>query len=132
MNPNSNLQSAPLGETLRQILHHVQNILRAEVQLAGEELRAKGQSALHAGPLLGMAAVLGLCGGASLVALLIFALHIALPFWLAALLMGILLGAAAGGAYLLGRLSMEEVDLAPQHTLETLKDHADWAKTRLR
>ena len=59
------------------------------------------------------------------------ALAIVLPVWLATLVMGLMLGIGAGGAYLLGRLELEKVEPVPQQTLETLKDNIDWARNRV-
>lgn len=41
-----------------------------------------------------------------------------------------MLAFAAGGAYLLGRMALEEVDLIPQQTMETMKDNIEWARNR--
>jgi len=57
-------------------------------------------------------------------------LSIVLPVWLSTLLIGVMLAFAAGGAYLLGRMALEEVDLIPQQTMETMKDNIEWARNR--
>ena len=42
--------------------------------------------------------------------------------------MGVLFAAGAGGAFLLGRVALEQVDLIPQKAMETLKDAIDRAR----
>ena len=115
-----------------ELVHHLQNILRAEIRLAAAELKEKIQSSQKAGRLLGAAALLGFLAACCITTACIAALAIVLPFWLAALLMGVILGAGAGGAFLLGRLALEQVDPMPQQTLETMKDNIDWARDRVR
>lgn len=122
----------PLTEIARELVHHLQNILRAEMRLAMVELKEKIQSSKKAGLLLGAAGLFGFLAACCITTACIAALAIVLPVWLSALIMGVLLGAGAGGAFLLGRLALEEVDPLPQQTLETMKDNLDWARDRVR
>ena len=122
----------PLTAIAREVVHHLQNILRAEMRLAAAELKEKIQSSKKAGILLAGAALFGFLAACCIVTACIAALAIVLPLWLAALIMGVILGAGAGGAFLLGRLALEEVDPVPQQTLETMKDNMDWARDRVR
>ena len=55
-----------------------------------------------------------------------------MPVWLAALIIGILLALVAGVAYFAGRRRLEDVDVVPQETAETLKENVEWAKQRAR
>ena len=121
----------PLTAIARDVMQHLQNILRAEMRLAAAELKEKIQSSRKAGLWLGAAALLGFLAACCITTACIAALAIVLPLWLAALIMGVMLGAGAGGAFLLGRLALEEVDPVPQQTLETLKDNADWVRDRV-
>ena len=122
----------PLTAIAREVVHHLQNILRAEMRLAIAELKQKIRSSKKAGLLLGAAALLGFLAACCITTTCIAALAIVLPLWLSALIMAVILGAGAGGAFLLGRLALEEVDPLPQQTLETMKDNLDWARDRVR
>lgn len=118
------------GEIVSAVIQNIQNIFRAEMRLAGVEIREKVRKSAKAGGLLGAAALLGLLAAACVTTACIAALAIVLPVWLAALIMAVLLGGGAGGAFLLGRLALEDVDPIPQQTMETIKDNIEWAKTR--
>ena len=65
-----------------------------------------------------------LLGGGSLAAAglfisLIASFAIARPLWLAALLLGVALGAAAGAAFLMGRFKLEKIEPVPRKTVES-------------
>lgn len=124
--------SRPWSEIVADVIQNLQNIFRTEVRLAAVELKEKAQKSAKAGSLLGAAAVAGLFASACFITACIAALAIVLPLWLAALIMGVILAAGAGGAFLLGRLALQDVDPIPQQTLETLKDNIDWARSRAR
>ena len=120
------------GEIVGAVVDNLQTIFRAVIRLAALESKEKLQKSAKAGGLLGAAAILGFLAAACLTTTCIVALAIVLPLWLSSLIVGVLLAGAAGGAFLLGRLALEEVDPLPQQTLETLKDNIEWAKTRTR
>ena len=120
----------PLNELVDKILQDLQTMFRAEARLATSEIKESVRQGAKAGMLLGAAAVAGFLAGACFITTCIVALAIVLPLWLAALLMGVMLATGAGGAFLLGRMALERVDVVPQRTLETVKDNIDWAKNR--
>ena len=55
-----------------------------------------------------------------------------LDAWLAALIVGILVAAIGGFLVMRGRSGLQNTDLAPTRTIETLKDDAEWAKERIK
>lgn len=120
----------PVGQVIERILQDLQTIFHSEVQLAITETKEKARRSMKAGIFLAGAALTGLLAALCMVTTCIVALAIVLPLWLAALIMFVLLATAAGGAYLLGRLALEEVQPVPQKTLETMKDNLDWARNR--
>ncbi len=122
----------PLSELVARVVRNLQSIFRSEMRLMGAELKEKAQKSAKAGIFLGGAAVMGLLAAMCLVTTCIVALAIVLPLWLSALLMCVMLAAAAGGAYMLGRLALQEVDPIPQQTVDTLQDLVEWTRTRAR
>ncbi len=120
----------PVSRILERILHDLQTIFRNEVELAAGEVTDKARRSAKAGMLLAAAGLLGFLAAECLITTFIAALNIVLPLWLSALLMAVLCAIGAGGAFVLGRLSLEEVDVLPQKTLETMKDNIDWARNR--
>lgn len=117
-------------EIVADIIRDIESIFRNEIRLAGVELKTKFKKSAKAGGLLAAAGLLGFFAMACFVMTTIIVLSIILPLWLSSLLVGVLLAVVAGGAYLLGRTALEEIDPVPQRTVETLKDDVEWVKER--
>ena len=121
-----------LGDIVGSVVDSLQSIFRYELRLARQEMSEKLRKSTKAGIFLGGAAVMGFFSAACIIGTCIVALSIVLPVWLSLLVIGVALGAAAGGAFILGRMALEEVDPVPQQTVETMKDNIDWIKNRTR
>ncbi len=121
-------QHHQISDIVRDILQDIGRIIRGEIRLASTELTENARKAGGAAAVLGGAAVAGLFAGASLVTACIAALAIVLPLWLAALIMGGLLGLIAGAAYAAGRAKLADVNVVPERAVQTLKESAQWAK----
>ncbi len=121
-----------LGEIVQDVLRDVQEVIRSEMRLARAEVSEKARKAGKAGGLLGAAAFCGILAAACLVTTGIAALALAMPVWLAALLMCIFLGCIGGACYAGGRARLRRVDMKPQQTIETIKEDVEWAKQRTR
>lgn len=104
-------------------------MLRAEARMAGAELKVKLRKGAKAGILLAIAGLFGFFAMACFTTALIVALFIVLPLWLSALVSGILFAGIAGAAFVMGRMALEDVDLVPQRSIETLRDTIDRIKT---
>jgi hypothetical protein len=96
-------------------------LVREEMALAKAELQEKGK---HAGLGIGLFSTAGLLaffGGACLIATAIMALALALPAWLAALVVTLVLFAAAGVAALVGKNQVQRATPPkPEQTLHNL------------
>jgi hypothetical protein len=119
-----------LKEILTDLVRDVESIFRKELRLAAVEVKAKFQEAALASGLLAAAGVLGFFAMACFVAASIVALNILLPLWFCCVILGVLLAVGAGGGFLAGRMLLQEVDLVPQKTAETLKENLEWAKSQ--
>ena len=119
-------------QLISQASEQTAQLIRSEMQLAKAELQ---ESVRHAGlgvGLFGTAGVLALYGVGAAITTAILALALALPAWLAALIVTLLVFAAAGVAALVGkkqvaavppplRVSAESV----QQDVRTVKEHHD-------
>lgn len=121
-----------MRDIIADMARDIENIFRNELRLAGIELKAKLQKSAKAGGLLAAAGLLGFFGMACIIGSCIVALSIVLPWWLCFLVMGVMLSIGAGGAFLAGRIALQEVDPLPQRTLETMKDNLEWAKNQVK
>ncbi len=121
-----------LGELFADLARNTTTLVRQEVELAKTEM---SQKAAQVGRDIGFLAVGGAVAYAGFLAILA-ALIVALaangvPWWLAALLVGVVV---AGIGYVLvqkGLAALKRADLAPRQTIETLKEDKDWAKEQI-
>jgi len=118
------------GSLLSDLVGHISQLMRQEVELAKTEMSHKASTAGRGiGLLIGGGLILY---GAFLVLLAGFTLLLAqvIAAWIAAFVVALLV---AGGGYLLvqaGREALKAVDPAPRQTLETLREDMTWAKAQ--
>ena len=94
------------GELVKMMTEQMSVLIRDELKLAQLEMADKGkQVALGAGT-FGASGIVAFYGVGCLLACVIIAISGVVAAWLAALIVGVALLAAAGGAALLGRQSM--------------------------
>lgn len=120
-----------LGELFSDLVQELTTLVRQEIALARTEL---GQKAAQVGRNVGFLALGGAvayAGFLALVAAVILALgQLGVTWWLSALIVGLLV---AGAGYLLVRRGLDalrSVSLAPQQTMETLREDAQLVKER--
>jgi hypothetical protein len=104
--------------------------MRAEIRLAKGEVREEVTKAGKAGGFLGGAAVCGFLAAACSVTAGIAALALAMPLWLAGLLMALFLVCIGGALYYGGRTRMKDIDPVPERTVQTLRENLQWARHR--
>ena len=130
-NESTGLREQPLGEVARDLTRDLSLLVRQEVALAKAEMTQKGRVAAPGLGMIGAAGLAGLMAAGALTAFAILVLAIFLPDWLAALIVGVVLAAAA---YVLAKQGKERVEEAgapvPEQTIETVKEDLEWAKTR--
>jgi hypothetical protein len=121
-----------LGDLFSDLSRETTTLVRKEVQLAKAELT---QSATEAARGIGML----VAGGAVAYAGLLFLL-LAIVFglieagwdpWVSALVVGLVVVAIGAILVLRARESLKPANLAPQKTVETLKEDAEWAKEQI-
>lgn len=130
---NQNKDDRSLGELFADLAQETSTLVRQEVALARTEL---SQKAGEVGKDLGFLAVGGAIAYAGLLAIIaaivIGLATLGLPWWLSALLVGIVV---AGVGYFLvqrGLSALKREGLAPRQTLDTLKEDAEWVKEQAR
>ena len=112
-----------LGKLVSDLSEQASRLVRAEVELAKEELTAKAK---HAGIGSGMfiaAAVLAAYAVAVGIATVILALAVTLPAWLAALIVFVAMLLAAGALVLVGRAQVKKgTPPKPERAIENLRE----------
>jgi uncharacterized membrane protein YqjE len=115
-------QTATLGELTGQLSAQISTLVRDELRLAQAELTAKGKKVGIGAGLFGAAGVIAVFAGGSLVAAAILAIATAVAYWLAAVIVGVVLLAAAGVAAFVGKGAVSKAGpLAPTEALAGVK-----------
>jgi hypothetical protein len=120
-----------LGELFGDLSREISTLFRQEVQLARAEITGKLPKLGKDIGFLVIGGAVAYTGVLALVATAIIALAYALPWWLAALIVGVVV---TGGGLLLvqrGIAALRTESLVPQQTLATLKEDAQWAKEQV-
>jgi hypothetical protein len=117
-----------IGTLVANLSRETATLVRQELNLARAELTSK---AGHMGKDIGMVVAGGAMAYAGLLALVataIIALAYALPWWLAALIVAVVVTAFGGALALQGIAALKRENPAPQQTITTLKENVQWAK----
>ena len=121
-----------LGDLFSDLSRETTTLVRQEVQLAKAELT---QSATEAARGIGMLVAGGAVAYAGLLFLLlaiVFGLiEVGWDAWVSALVVGLVVVAIGAILVLRARESLKPANLAPQKTVETLKEDAEWAKEQI-
>ena len=121
-----------LGQLFGDLSREMTTLVRQEVRLASSEL---SQKAARVGREVGFVALGGAvtyAGFLAIVAALILGLAMVIPGWLAALIVGLVVAAVGYVLVQRGLAALKRADLAPQQTIETLKEDMAWAKEQTR
>jgi len=121
--------SPSTAELLSRLSDELSTLVRDELRLARVEATEKAkQTGIGAG-LFSAAGLLALYGVGVLVATAILALALVMDAWLAALIVGVVILAAAGVAALLGRKRIQETGApVPTRAIENVKADVDAVK----
>jgi hypothetical protein len=111
-----------LSELSRDLANQTSALAQKEIELAKTELALKGKRLGIGVGAFGAAGLVGLYALAALTAAAILALAIVLDAWLAALIVGAVYGAMAGGLALSGKQKVEEATPpVPEQAIESTK-----------
>jgi hypothetical protein len=132
MNENRPLENRPLGDLFGDLAADMSNLVRQEVTLAKVEIT---QKAKYVGRNIGYLVIGGAVAYAALLAIiaaLIILLAKVVPNWGAALIVGAVVGGI--GWLLIGKamMALQQADLTPRETVETLKEDATWMKQQIK
>ena len=117
-----------VSEVLQDIIGNIQEIFRAELQLAKTEI--KEEAAEASGSVLTLGAGLILAGYALglLLLTLVYGLATRMPMWSAALLVGVFVAVVAVFLIDRGRRGLKRVNVKSEKLIASLKENVQWAK----
>jgi hypothetical protein len=131
-NEDRSMENRSLSDLFGKLANETSNLVRQEVALAKVEV---AQSAREVGKNVANLIIGGAIAYASLLAIiaaLIMLLGRVMPEWGAALLVGVLIGGVAW--LLIGRAlaALQQTEMTPRKTVETLKEDAAWMKQQIK
>jgi hypothetical protein len=124
-------QSKPeptLGELFSDLTREIGTLVRQEVTLATTEMSQKASRVGRGVGILALGGFVAYAGLLAIVAAVIIVLANVMPWWLAALVVGLVV---AGIGYVLvqrGLTALKETNLAPTATITTIREDLEWAK----
>jgi Flp pilus assembly protein TadB len=130
---NNDLYDRPTGELLSRLSQQTTDLVRQEIELAKAELTAKGKRAGVGAGMFGGAGLFGVFAFAALTTAIIAALQLAMPVWVAALIVAVVYGIVAAVLAQRGKQKVQDVGAPmPEQTKDSVKEDVQWAKTRMR
>ena len=120
-----------LGELFTELAAETGTLVRQEVALAQAEVTAK---ATRAGKSIGFLAVGGAIGYAAMLAVLagvVLGLSYFMPPWIAAILVGLVVGVVAFFMISSALSDLKNTNLKPEETVESIKEDAQWLKDQV-
>jgi Putative Actinobacterial Holin-X, holin superfamily III len=126
-------RSRSTGELVKSLSEQVSVLVRDELKLAQLEMTRKGKQAGIGAGMLGGGGLLAFYGGGCIIACVIIAIAGVISAWLAALIVGAALLAAAGIAALLGKGRLQKAaHPVPEQTVASIKTDVDVIRERAR
>ena len=132
MNESRPMENRPLGDLFSDLATDMSNLVRQEVALAKLEVTQKAKYLGRNVGYLVVGGAVAYAGMLAVIAAIIMLLDKVMSAWGAALLVGILV---AGVAWLLigkALAALQQAELTPRETVETLKEDATWMKQQIK
>jgi uncharacterized membrane protein YqjE len=119
-------------EILENIASNLTQLVQAEFRLAKSEVKEGAEKVAGPGATLGAGMVLAFYGLGFLLLAAVYALSLVMAGWLATLIVGSVLVAAAGILIGAGSAKLRRVNLAPDRTMRSLEEDLQWAKQQIK
>jgi len=121
-----------LGELFSELSRQTSTLVRQEVTLAKTEMSAKASKVGKDVAFLAVGGAVAYAGFLGILAAIVIILAGPLPWWLAALIVGVVV--VAIGYFLIqrGRAALQRADPAPRETIDSIKEDVEWAKQQTR
>jgi predicted phage tail protein len=121
-----------LGELFAELTSEIGTLVRQELRQAGTEM---SQRAMSAGKDFGALVVGAVLVHAALLALVAAAIaglaDLGLSWWLAALIVGLVLAGIGYALIQRARTAIQRADILPRHTMKNLREDQEWLKDQI-
>ena len=127
-----NKDERAIGELLGDLYRDAERMVRLEVEFAKTEVTQKATRVGKNAGFLVAGAIVAYTGVLAILAGIIALLGLVIPVWISALIIGILV--AGAGAFLAwkGLQTLRQESVAPQRTIDTLKEDQEWMRDQTR
>jgi uncharacterized membrane protein YqjE len=119
-------------EVLQDIVGNIEEIIRSEFRLAKAEVREEASKAAPPLKLIIVGAGIGFYALGFLIFTLVMGLATMMATWLAALIVGGVLGLIALVLITSASKRLKQVNTVPERTIETMKENVQWAKNQIK
>lgn len=120
-----------LGALFSELADDMSTLVRQEVQLIRTETMEKVSTAMRSVILLVAGGLVAYAGLVVVIIAAAIALGNVMPYWLSALIAGVVVIIIGAGLLMTGRTMLSNLDPVPEKTIETLKEDAKWAKEQV-
>ena len=128
----STLVDRPFSQIVQEIVTHLTEIVRSEIQLARTEVRADVVQVGRASVFVAVGAVFALYAIGFVLLAAVYALGTRLTPWLSALIVAVGVGIIAAIFLQVGRTKLKQADLKPDETIHSLQENVTWMKKQVR
>lgn len=116
----------PLGELFAELARETAELVREEARLVKVEMTGKAKGVAKDAAMVGVGGGLAMVGSLVLMAALVLILGLVMPYWAAALLVGVVVTGTGAAVAMAGVRALRRVDPVPRETLQTLKEDGQW------
>lgn len=120
-----------LGELFSELSRETSTLFRQEIALAKTEMTEKATTVGKNVGFLAVGGAVAYAGFLVLLGALVVILALFLPWWLSALIVGVIVAAVGYALVQKGLSTLKQVDMAPRETIESLKEDKEWVKEQV-
>jgi len=131
MQVERNLDDRSLGELFGELSDEMRTLVRQEVELAKLEMSRKASKAGKDIAIVAIGGAVAYAGFLVLLATAVIAIAYALPWWLSALIVGVVTTGAGYVAFDRGLSKLRRERLVPEQTIASLKEDKEWASGQM-
>lgn len=117
-----------LGDLFADLSRQTSDLVRQEMSLAKAEMTQKARELGKDAGYIGAGAAVAYGGFLVILGAIVLIIGTWLPMWAAALIVGVIVAAVGGFLAWRGKQRIAEINLAPQQTVDTLKEDVRWAR----
>jgi hypothetical protein len=119
---NAHREERSIGDLFTDLTRDITTLFRQEVSLAQAEIKQNITDVGRNSALMVIGSIVAYSGFLGLLAALILLLGLAMPWWVAALIVGAIVLAIGAGLMLYGQQKIKESNVMPQRAVDTMRD----------